>query len=187
MRTTIVLDDELLAKAQALTPIQEKSSLIKEALKALIERESAKRLANLGGSEPQLEAIPRRQASTWMMVLVDTSVWVGHLRSNEPRLAGLLTRNQVLSHPFVRGELALGNLRQRDLILSALDNLPQAPIAFADEVNFFIESHSLFGLGIGLIDVHLLAATQLMGNAKLWTRDKRLLAAASRLNLVMVE
>jgi Arc/MetJ family transcription regulator len=64
MRTTIVLDDELLAKAQALTAIQEKSSLVKEALKALIERESAKRLANLGGSEPQLEAIPRRQSST---------------------------------------------------------------------------------------------------------------------------
>lgn len=64
MRTTIVLDDELLAKAQALTPIQEKSSLVKEALKALIERESAKRLASLGGSEPQLEAIPRRQSST---------------------------------------------------------------------------------------------------------------------------
>lgn len=63
MRTTIVLDDELLAKAQALTCLQEKSSLVKEALKALIERESAKRLASLGGSEPQLDAIPRRQTS----------------------------------------------------------------------------------------------------------------------------
>jgi Arc/MetJ family transcription regulator len=63
MRTTIVLDDELLAKAQALTNVQEKSSLVKEALKALIERESAKRLASLGGSEPQLEATPRRQTS----------------------------------------------------------------------------------------------------------------------------
>jgi Arc/MetJ family transcription regulator len=63
MRTTIVLDDELLAKAQALTSLQEKSTLVKEALKALIERESAKRLANLGGSEPQLEAIPRRQTT----------------------------------------------------------------------------------------------------------------------------
>ena len=61
MRTTIVLDDELLQKAQALTHVQEKSALVKEALKALIERESAKRLANLGGSEPQLNAIPRRQ------------------------------------------------------------------------------------------------------------------------------
>ncbi|MDO9048970.1 MAG: type II toxin-antitoxin system VapB family antitoxin [Methylobacter sp.] len=63
MRTTIVLDDELLAKAQALTNVLEKSSLVKEALKALIERESAKRLASLGGSEPQLDAIPRRQTS----------------------------------------------------------------------------------------------------------------------------
>ena len=121
------------------------------------------------------------------MVLVDTSVWVDHLRTNEPRLTDLLIYNQVLSHPFVRAELALGNLRQRDLILSALDNLSQAPVAFAEEVNFFIESHALFGLGIGLIDVHLLAATQLMGNAKLWTRDKPSLAAASRLNLAMKE
>lgn len=120
------------------------------------------------------------------MVLVDTSVWVDHLRDNDPRLADLLTRNQVVSHPFVRGELALGNLRQRDVILSALDNLPQAPVAFADEVNFFIETHALFGLGIGLIDAHLLAATQLMGNAKLWTRDKRLLAVAVRLNLAVL-
>jgi predicted nucleic acid-binding protein len=117
------------------------------------------------------------------MVLVDTSVWVDHLRGNEPRLADLLTRNQVLNHPFVRGELALGNLRQREIILSALDNLPQAAVAFADEVNFFIETHSLFGFGIGLIDAHLLASTQLMGNSKLWTRDKRLLAVAVRLNL----
>ncbi len=117
------------------------------------------------------------------MVLVDTSVWIDHLRANEPHLADLLTRNQVLSHPFVRGELALGNLRQREVILSALDNLPQAPVAFADELNFFIETHALFGVGIGLIDTHLLAATQLMGNAKLWTRDKRLFAAAVRLNL----
>ncbi|MDP3282575.1 MAG: type II toxin-antitoxin system VapB family antitoxin [Nitrosomonas sp.] len=61
MKTTIVLDDELLEKAQALTHVQEKSALVKEALKALIERESARRLASLGGSEPQLDTIPRRQ------------------------------------------------------------------------------------------------------------------------------
>ena len=77
----------------------------------------------------------------------------------------------------------LGNLRQRKEILTALDNLPQAPVAFTDEVNYFIEKHSLFGLGIGLIDAHLLASTQLSGNTRLWTQDKRLLAAANRLNL----
>jgi hypothetical protein len=71
------------------------------------------------------------------MILVDTSVWINHLRNNDPYLVRLLTENSVLSHPFVRGELALGNLRQREAILAALDNLPQAPIAFTDEVNVF--------------------------------------------------
>ena len=117
------------------------------------------------------------------MILVDTSVWINHLRNNDLHLVRLLTENNVLGHPFVRGELALGNLRQREAILTALDNLPQAPVAFTDEVNYFIEKHSLFGLGIGLIDAHLLAATQLSGNTRLWTQDKRLLAAANRLNL----
>jgi predicted nucleic acid-binding protein len=117
------------------------------------------------------------------MILVDTSVWIDHLRANEPLLASLLTQNKVLSHSFVRGELALGNLRQRETILSALDNLPQAPLVFNDELNYFIEKNALFGLGIGLVDAHLLASTQLMGNTQLWTRDKRLQMAAVRLSL----
>ena len=117
------------------------------------------------------------------MILVDTSVWVDHLRANEPLLASLLTQNKVLGHSFVRGELALGNLRQRETILSALDNLPQTPLVFNDELNYFIEKNSLFGLGIGLVDAHLLASTRLMGNTQLWTRDKRLQMAALRLNL----
>ena len=117
------------------------------------------------------------------MILVDTSVWINHLRNNDPHLVRLLTKNSVLGHPFVRGELALGNLRQREEILTALDNLPQAPVVFTNEVNYFIEKQALYGLGIGLIDVHLLASTRLLGNARLWTQDKRLLAAASRLNL----
>jgi predicted nucleic acid-binding protein len=74
-----------------------------------------------------------------MMVLVDTPVWIGHLRDNEPLLARLLTQNSVFIHPFVRIELALGNLRQRQVILSALDNLPQASVAFADEVIFLLK------------------------------------------------
>jgi predicted nucleic acid-binding protein len=121
------------------------------------------------------------------MIRVDTSVWIDHLRNNEPQLISLLTQSRVLAHPFVRGELALGNLRQRQIILSAIDNLPQAPVAFADEINFFIETQSLFGLGMGmgLIDAHLLASTQLLANAKLWTRDKHLLAVAIRLNLAV--
>jgi predicted nucleic acid-binding protein len=122
-----------------------------------------------------------------MMVLVDTSVWIDHLRSKEPLLVSLLGNNQVLGHPFVRGELALGNLPQRQNILGLLDNLPQAPVAFTDEINSFIETHTLFGLGIGLVDVHLLASAQLAVNAQLWTRDKRLLAVAARFNLALLE
>jgi predicted nucleic acid-binding protein len=117
------------------------------------------------------------------MVLVDTSVWVAHLRDNEPLLADLLLENKVLCHPFVRGELALGNLRQRNKILAALDGLPPAPLVFADEVSFFIGRHQLFGLGIGWVDVNLLVSTQLMGNASLWSRDKRLIAVAARLGM----
>ena len=118
-----------------------------------------------------------------MMVLVDTSVWIDHFRGNDSVLAELLIKNNVLTHPFVRGELALGNLRQRDSILNLLDNLPQASVAYYEEINFFIEKNALFGLGIGLIDVHLLASTQIAQNTKLWTRDKKLMAAAMLLNL----
>jgi predicted nucleic acid-binding protein len=121
-----------------------------------------------------------------MMVLVDTSVWIDHLRSNEPELVKLLESNWVLGHPFIRGELALGNLSKRSIILKALDNLPQAPAAFHDEINVFIENHALFGLGIGFIDAHLLASTRLAVNAKLWTRDKRLLATASKFDLAYI-
>lgn len=121
-----------------------------------------------------------------MMVLVDTSVWIDHLRNNEPELVKLLESNRVLGHPFVRGELALGNLSNRSIILKALDNLPKAPVAFNDEMNVFIENHALFGLGIGFIDAHLLASTRLAVNAKLWTRDKRLLATASKFDLAYI-
>jgi hypothetical protein len=117
------------------------------------------------------------------MILVDTSIWIDHFRSHDALLSNLLIQNSVLSHPFVRGELSLGHMKQRDAILSALDNLPQAPVAYAGEISFFIETHALFGLGIGLIDVHLLASTQLAGNTRLWTRDKRLLVIAKRMGL----
>jgi predicted nucleic acid-binding protein len=117
------------------------------------------------------------------MILVDTSVWIDHLRNSEPVLAELLLQNQVLCHSFVRGELALGNLQQRNKILTALDDLPQAPLVFTEEVNIFIENHQLFGLGIGYVDAHLLASTRLLGNARVWTRDKRLLLVATKLKL----
>lgn len=115
------------------------------------------------------------------MILVDTSVWVDHLRAGDDTLVRLLENRQVLVHPFVIGELALGNIRQRAHLLAELQNLPQARAASDQEVLGFIELHELFGLGIGYVDAHLLAAVRLTAGASLWTRDKRLLAVASHL------
>ena len=117
------------------------------------------------------------------MILVDTSVWVDHLRKGDRGLAELLTASNVLMHPFVVGELACGNLRKRDQILALLKDLPRASVAMDDEVLFFIEQHTLMGRGLGFVDMHLLASVALHGTARLWTRDKRLRAAADSLGL----
>jgi len=115
------------------------------------------------------------------VILVDTSVWVDHLRAGEPVLAELLAGNRVLVHPFVVGELACGNLRNRDEILSLLRHLPAAAAATDDEALAFIDQHALMGRGIGYVDVHLLAAAMLAA-VPLWTRDKHLAKVASALN-----
>jgi len=117
------------------------------------------------------------------MILVDTSIWIDHLRQRDERLSKLLNQGQVLGHPFVTGELALGNLQNRDVVLDALQNLQQAPLASENEVLGFIRQNALYGLGIGYIDAHLLAAARLAPGTTLWTRDKRLLSAASSLGL----
>ena len=118
------------------------------------------------------------------MILVDTSIWIDHLRQRDERLSKLLNLGQVLAHPFVIGELALGSLQNRAAILGALQDLPQAPVATESEVLSFIKQNALYGIGIGYIDAHLLAAVLLSPGATLWTRDKRLLAAGTGLGLV---
>lgn len=115
------------------------------------------------------------------MILVDTSVWIDHLRVGSAALASLLERSAVLAHPWVVGELALGNLRRRDEVLGLLDGLPQATTATAAEVLTLIDRRELHGTGIGYVDVQLLASTRLTPGAALWTHDRRLAAAASRL------
>jgi predicted nucleic acid-binding protein len=119
------------------------------------------------------------------VILVDKSVWVDHLRRGHEALVGLLEAGNVLAHPFVIGELALGNIPRRDLVLRALQDLPQANVATDREVLRFIHQHLLFGLGIGYVDAHLLAAVRLSSDAALWTRDRRLRAAADRLGVAM--
>ena len=116
------------------------------------------------------------------MILVDTSVWVDHLRRGDAGLAALLDRASVLAHPFVIGELACGSIAPRAQVIGLLQMLPQATVAQADEVLTFIERRRLYALGIGYVDAHLLASVALTPGASLWTRDKRLLAAARRLD-----
>jgi len=117
------------------------------------------------------------------VILVDTSVWVDHLRKGDDRLAALLDRSRVVTHPFVIGELACGNLRNRKELLRLLQSLPRIEAVSQHEALFFIEQRKLMGKGIGFVDVHLLAAAAVEPEVRLWTRDKRLKQIASELNL----
>jgi predicted nucleic acid-binding protein len=112
------------------------------------------------------------------VILVDTSVWVGHLRAGDGRLARLLDDGEVACHPFVVGELACGGLKNRDIILGLMNTLPAAAPATHEEVMRFLDLRGLWGKGLGYVDVHLLASTALSG-LPLWTLDRRLDAAAA--------
>ncbi len=116
------------------------------------------------------------------MVLVDTSAWIEHLRRGNTRLRELLDRGLVLCHPFIVGELACGHLKHRQQVLSLLQALPAAPRAENNEVLQFIEKRALAGVGLGLIDVHLLASA-ILSDTVLWTEDRRLKTAANRIGI----
>jgi len=116
------------------------------------------------------------------VVLVDTSVWVDHFRRGTVGLDLPLSEGQVLCHPFIIGELACGNLKNRSEILSLLQTLPAVRSAEEDEVLQFIERHRLMGKGLGYIDAHLLASS-FLSHVPLWTFDKRLGDAAAALGI----
>jgi len=117
------------------------------------------------------------------MILVDTSVWVDHLRNTDTALYDLLDREQVVTHLLVIGEVTMGSLKQRNAVMKELQQIPRVIVAHDDEVLHFVTRRSLFGLGIGYIDAHLLVAAQLTPDTLLWTRDKRLLEIAQSLSL----
>lgn len=116
------------------------------------------------------------------MILVDSSIWIDHLRATDRELAALLDAERVLAHPFVIG-VALGHLRQRAAVMKLLRDLPAIVEATNNETVRFIETENLAGTGIGYVDAHLLASTRLTEEAEFWTRDKRLWRIASRLNV----
>jgi len=115
-------------------------------------------------------------------VLVDTSVWVDHLRQGNAKLSEQLEAGQIWTHPFVIGELACGSLSQRKKVLTLLSALPTVPVAEHDETLKFIETHQLFSKGLGWIDMHLLVSARIM-QLPLWSLDSRLAAAAREFNL----
>jgi predicted nucleic acid-binding protein len=117
------------------------------------------------------------------LILADTAIWVDHLHRGDARMTALLDANLILMHPHVVGEIALGSLRNRAEILRGLAEMPRAEMAKEEEVLGLIERHRWFGAGIGLVDAHLLASTLLTRDARLWTRDRRLHAAAERLGV----
>lgn len=117
------------------------------------------------------------------MILVDTSIWIDHFRTGETRLAERLEAGEILTHPFVIGELALGNIHNREVLLGALADLPSATVANDAEVLGLIEAASLYGRGIGLVDAHLIASVRLTPHTRLWTRDRRLGVVATELGL----
>ncbi len=107
------------------------------------------------------------------MVIVDTSVWISHLREGNNELVSLLNNGKVLCHPFIIGEIACGNLKNRTEIIRLLKSLSGAIVAEAEEILEFIEYKELMEKGLGYIDIHLLASA-LLSDARLWTLDKRL-------------
>lgn len=116
------------------------------------------------------------------MILVDTSIWIDHLRGADRQLAQRLDRGEVAMHPFVVGELLLGNVKVTKMV-DDLNALPKVAVASDGEVLKFIAERKLPGSGIGYVDAHLLAATALTPETMIWTRDKRLLAVARSLSL----
>jgi predicted nucleic acid-binding protein len=121
------------------------------------------------------------------VILVDTSIWIDHLHAPEPSLVGLLRDDQVGCHRAVIEELALGSIKQRDRLLALLGNLHGLPVLTHEEVMTLVDGHRLWGRGLSAADVHLLGSVMLVGGARLWTRDKRLLAACRDSEAAYVE
>jgi predicted nucleic acid-binding protein len=117
------------------------------------------------------------------MILADTSIWVDHFRRGDLRLSRFLDRGEIVMHPFVIGELALGFVPKIAEMMEDLRTLPEAMVANSDEILEFIARRKLSGSGVGYVDAHLLAAAALAPETFVWTRDKRLHAAAQSLSL----
>jgi predicted nucleic acid-binding protein len=119
------------------------------------------------------------------VILVDSSIWIDHFRHGDLELTKIIGDDRLLCHPFVVGELALGSLRDRDAVLTFLGAQREAVVATHAEVMVVIDRYSVFSMGIGYTDAHLLTSTLLDRRSSLWTRDKRLMAAAQKVGAAL--
>ncbi len=119
------------------------------------------------------------------MILVDSSIWIDHLHTSEPALVELLSLDQVGCHSLIIQEIALGSIRQRDVVVMLLTNLYQFPAVGHRDILYLTEQRQLWGRGLSAIDVHLLAAATVEPGTQLWTRDKRLKAACAETGVVL--
>ena len=117
------------------------------------------------------------------MILADTTVWIDHFRSDNEEMRKQLGKLNIVIHPFIIAELALGSLRERTKTLAWLDRLPKVKVAQISEVRQMIELRSLYNRGIGLIDAHLIASVFIDPSSRLWTKDKRLSGIAEELGI----
>lgn len=115
------------------------------------------------------------------MILVDTSVWIGHFKKTDQGLVDLLNQDRVVIHPFIIGEIACGVLNPRDEILYYLQQLPLVTEIDLEEFLFFTQQHHLFKRSVGFVDIHLLAAC-FLNSIELWSKDKKLQKVAISLN-----
>ena len=117
------------------------------------------------------------------MILADTSIWIEHFRSGSKELHAALNQGQIVMHPWIAAELALGSLADRRQTLAMLDLLPQAKVAQLGELRLMIEARRLYNLGIGLTDAHLIASVFLDPPTLLWTKDQRLRQVAETMGI----
>lgn len=186
MRTTVTVDDALLAKAAELTGVKDEVDA------------PARGVADTGpgGERPAVGGSRRHRPASYRgaetpdvapVILVDTSVWIEHLRAADARLVELLGDDEAGCHPLVIEELALGSIKQRDVVLDLLANLYQFPVVTHDEVLRLVGRRRLWGRGLGAVDANLLGSVALVGGARLWTRDKRLKAACAESGVALAE
>jgi predicted nucleic acid-binding protein len=181
MRTTVALDDDLLRTAQEFTGVAE-SGIVSGSPQS---SQRARKRSSIGVPGRHDAGIEEYSASRGeeKLILADTSVWIDHVRSGNKEMRRRLDQGQIVIHPFLIAELALGSLQQRTQTLAMLDLLGQVRVAQLSELCLMMEARRLYNLGIGLTDAQVIASVLINPPTLLWTKDKQLPKVAEALRV----